>query len=301
MRTAIGIIFILAISSAKAQELRCTVTMNVNGQKVAGIDDRIFQTLKNTVTEFMNQRAWTADQYAPEEKIECNLAITISNLISQDNYEATVAIQSSRPIYQSNYNSPVFSYIDNDWSFGYVENQPIDFNVNTYTSSLSSLLAFYAYMIIGYDLETMGKNGGQKCFQQCETILNNIPSQGSDSKGWKPYDGIRNRYHIINQLMSSRYGSFRNALYEYHYSGLDQFYEKPALARQNVLNALEKLDKIARDNPNATLLTTFTAAKSDELVGIFSQGDMNEKTKALGFLRRIDPVNSSKYDKIIRN
>ena len=101
--------------------------------------------------------------------------------------------------------------------------------------------------------------------------------------------------------MSSRYEIFRTALFEYHYSGLDQFYEKPAVARQNMLNALEKLDKMARDNPNSTLLTTFTTAKSDELVGAFSQAEMTEKTKALGFMRRIDPVNSAKYEKIIRN
>jgi len=301
MRIALLPLLVLLSATGGAQELRCTVTMNVNGQNVAGVDDRIFQTLKNAVTEFMNQRAWTTDLYAPEEKIECNLAITINKITSQDNYEATVAIQSARPIFLSNYNSPLFSYIDNDWAFGYVENQPIDFNVNTFTSSLSSLLAFYAYMVIGYDLESMSKSGGQKCFQLCETIMNNIPSQGPDSKGWKPYDGVRNRYHIINQLMSSRYEIFRTALFEYHYSGLDQFYEKPVLARQNMLNALEKLDKMARDNPNSTLLTTFTTAKSDELVGAFSQAEMTEKTKALGFMRRIDPVNSAKYEKIIRN
>lgn len=301
MKHKVWLAVLLATGStlAQAQELKCTV--NVNGQKINNVDPRVFQTMQNNITEFMNQRAFTTDVFSQEERIECTFLINLDKSPQQDVYEATVTVSASRPVYNSGYSTPMFTYQDNDWVFTYVENQAIEFNINNYSTSLSSLLSFYAYLIIGIDYESFGKAGGAKYFQNCETIMNAIPTQGNESKGWKPFDGIRNRYYIINHLISSKYEGYKRALYEYHFQGLDNFYDNPALARQNILNALDRLDKIARDNPNSTLIATFTQAKTDELIGIFGGADMNEKAKAVNYLRKIDPANSARYDKIIRN
>jgi hypothetical protein len=197
----------------------------------------------------------------------------------------------------------MFNFIDNDWIITYAQNQPLEFNVTQYNSNLTSLLGFYAYVLIGLDYESISKGGGAKYFTMAEQIMNNVPTNAADAKGWRPYDGNanRNRYWLINSLQGSKYDLFKQAIYEFHYAGMDNFYEKPALARANILNALDKLDKIARDNPNNMLLAIFFQAKSDELVNVFSGADMGEKSKALVLLRKVDPSNSSKYDKLVKN
>ncbi|MCW5906407.1 MAG: DUF4835 family protein [Chitinophagales bacterium] len=283
----------------QAQELRCQVT--VNGQRINGVDPAIFDNMQVSLNNFMNTRAWTTDQFGPEERIDCNMFINLEKSPSQDIYEARVTVQSSRPVFNSSYNSPIFNFIDNDWIFTYAMNQQLEFNLTQYNSNLTSLLGFYAYLIIGLDYESMAKGGGAKYFAMAEQIMNNVPTNANDARGWRPFDGIRNRYWIINNLQASKYDGYKQAIYEYHFMGMDNFYEKPALARQNIMNALDKLDKIARDNPNAVLLAVFFQAKSDELLNVFSGADMGEKAKALTVLRRTDPSNASKYDKLVRN
>jgi len=216
-------------------------------------------------------------------------------------YNASIPVQLSRPVFNSSYSSPMFNFIDKDCILTYAQNQPLDFNVNQYQSNLTSILGFYAYVLIGLDYETMSKGGGTKYFTMAEQVLNNVPTNSPDSKGWKPFDSQRNRYWLINSLQASKYEQFRVALYEYHFKGMDNFYEKPALARQNILSALDKLSKIARENPNNMLLAVFFQAKSDEVVNVFSGADMTEKAKALTVLRIADPSNSAKYDKLIKN
>ena len=257
--------------------------------------------MENALNEFMNTRAFTQDVFSPEEKIECSIFILIDNSPAQDVYNASITIQSSRPIFNSSYNSPMFNFIDKDCILTYQQNQSLDFGVTQYNSNLTSILGFYAYLLIGMDYESFGKNGGAKYFALAEQIMNNVPTNAPDAKGWRPFDGTRNRYWLINNMQASKYETFKQVLWDYHYAGMDNFYDKPALARQNIMNALDKLDKIAKDNPNAILLAAFFQAKSDELVGVFSGADMGEKAKALTYLKRIDPSNSTKYDKLVKN
>lgn len=295
----LGAIIVLFSFPASAQELKCQLT--VNAQKITGVDPSVFQTMQTALSEFMNSKSWTNDQFAPEERIECSMFINIDASSAQDVYNASITIQLSRPVFNSSYNSPMFNFIDKDCILTYAQNQPLDFNVNQYASNLTSILGFYAYTLIGLDYESLSKGGGTKYFTQAEQIMNNVPTNAPDSKGWKPFDGQRNRYWLINNLQASKYDLFRQALYEYHFLGMDNFYDKPAVARLNVMNALDKLDKIARDNPNCILLSIFFQAKSDELVNVFSGADMGEKSKALTVLRRVDPSNSTKYDKLVKN
>ncbi len=287
-----------------AQELRCQVT--VNGQRINGVDPIIFTTLQTQLNDFINQRVWTTDQFSPEEKIECTLFLNIAESPSQDNYKASATIQASRPVFNSSYNSTTFNYIDNSWNFTYVQNAPLEFNANQYTSNIVSLVSFYVYTIIGLDYESIAKGGGAKYFSSAEQIMNSTTNALSSGDGqiigWRSFDGQinRNRYQLNNSLLSSKYETFRQAIYEYHHLGMDNFYDKPTLARQNILNALDKLDKIARDNPNNILLAVFFQAKSDELLNVFSGAEMGEKVKALSLLRRADASNAAKYDKLMK-
>lgn len=296
-------IILLTFTSSDAQELKCQV--QINAQKINGVDQRVFQSMQTAVNEFMNTRVWTQDVFSPEEKIDCNFFVNLETNPSQDVYTATITVQSSRPSYNSTYNSPVLNFKDADFVFTYTENTPLEFNVNQYNSNLTSVLGYYAYLIIALDYETMSKGGGAKYFTTVETITNLVPQNASDAKGWKPFDGgaisgNRNRYNIINSLQGGKYEGFKQALYEYHFKGMDNFYENPTAARQSVLNALDKLDKTFRDNPNNVLITLLMQAKSDELIGIFSGAEQGDKIKAVTVLKRIDPSNASKYDKIIR-
>ncbi|MCS6935557.1 MAG: DUF4835 family protein [Chitinophagales bacterium] len=295
------LVLLTGLLDVSAQELKCNVT--VNGQRINGVDPSVFTTMQSQIMEFMNSRAWTTDQFGPEERIECSFFINLTQSPSQDVYKASVTIQSSRPVFNTNYNSPMLNYIDNEWTFTYVQNQPLEFNVTQYNNNLTSLLGFYAYIIIGLDYESMAKGGGTKWFNMAEQIMNNIPTNSPEAYGWRPPDGQvnRNRYWLINNLQASKYEAFKQAIYEYHFMGLDNMYEKPALARQNILNSLNHIEKISKDNPNGILLAVFFQAKADELINIFSGAEMDIKTKAVSILRRIDPSNASRYDKIIRS
>ena len=294
-------VFFLFYLSTSAHELRCQLT--VNAQKISGVDPSVFTTMQTALNEFMNNKVWTTDNFGAEERIECSIFIQIEKSTEQDVYQAKVTIQSGRPVFNSSYNSPLFNFIDNEWIITYAQNQPLDFNINQYNSNLTSLLGFYTYVLIGLDYATMSKNGGDKYFAMAEQIMNNVPSNNPDTKSWTPFYGSanRNRYSLINSLMGSKYAGFRDALYQYQFQGMDNFYDRPALARQNIMGALEKLDKIATDNPNNILLAIFFQAKSDELVNVFSGADGSEKSAAMIILKRIDPSNSNKYDKLMRN
>lgn len=300
----IGVVIALFFAlSINAQELKCKVT--VNAAKISGVEPRIFKTLENSLNEFMNQRVWTTDVFAQEERIECNIFLAIDKVRAQDQYSATITVQSMRPAFNSAYNSQVLNFKDGDFDFTYIENSPLDFNINSFNSNLTSVMAYWAYMIIGIDYETMAKGGGAKYFTLAETIMNNVPQNNPESRGWKPFDqnpitGNRNRYQYTFSLMSSKYDVYKTALYEYHREGMDYFYEKPEAARIAIFKALEKLEKVFSSNPNNVLITSFMLAKSDELSEIYAGAPQVEKIKAVAIIKKLDPSNGPKYDKILR-
>jgi hypothetical protein len=290
--------FALLCSGLSAQELKCRV--QVNGQKITEVDPAVITQMERDLNDFMNSKAWTSEVFGPQEKIDCNFFLILSGNPSQDVYTAELTVQSSRPVINSSYNSTLLNYLDKDIRFTYVQNQPILFESNQYISNLSSVLGFYAYLLIGLDYESMGKNGGTKYFEAAERVMQLVPTNNDEAKGWRPFDGVRNRYWFINNLLNSKYEDYRKSIFEYHFTGLDNFYDKPDFARQSVFNALKKLEAIARDNPNNILLVAFMTAKADELIGIFSGASPSEKTQAVNLLKKLDPTNAPKYDKIIK-
>lgn len=292
---------LLVTNTTLAQELKCDV--QVNAEKVQNVNPQVFKTFEKTVNEFMNNRSWTDAQFAPEERIECSMLINITEEVSTGTYKANVTIQSSRPVYNSGYNTVMLNYVDKDWVFDYTQYQSIEFNKNTFLSNLSSMLAYWSYMIIGLDYDSFSKMGGSPYFSQAQTIVNNVPSNlsGGKSKGWKPFDSDQNRYWFVEHMQNNKFKAIRNVYYQYHRKGLDLMYDDAKKGRDNILNTLKSLESMAKSYPNNMLLQLFFMAKSDELVGVFSEAPAPKKAAAVQLLYRIDPNNANKYSKMMKN
>lgn len=291
------VLFGLAPAGSYAQELNCKVV--VNSDRVERSDKGIFRDMEIAFSEFLNNRRWTNDAFQNEERIKCNFNITIDEMPSISSFRATVQIQSARPVYNSNYESIVFNFADRDWSFDYVESAPLDFNPNSFTTNLTSMLAYYANIVIGLDYDTFGELSGTPFFQQANNIVTNAAP--SNRPGWTSLENLRNRYYLVENLLNQRMISIRRAMYMYHRMGLDIFIDKPEEAQQNVLNTLKVIQQVRETDPNSILVVAFLDAKTDELINIFSTAPIQMKRDAYNLLVEIDPSKRDKYSRIISN
>ena len=295
------ILFLLLVfctaSVLQAQELKCSVT--VNATQIQTSDRGIFKELKNAVEQFMNTRKWTGDTYKAHEKINCNFLITISKMPSIGTFVASVQVQSARQIYNSNYSSLLFNFADRDWEFEYVESIQFEYNDNGFTSNLTSMLAFYAYLIIGLDYDSFSELGGTPYFQRALTVVNN--AQQSNYPGWQSVGSNRNRYWLVENLNNPQMTDLRKAIYAYHREALDTFEKNPDQSRSTILKGLKDIKKIRDINPNAILVISFFDAKGKELANIFSDGNIQIRREAYDIITAIDPTNRSTYEKIIQN
>ncbi len=282
--------------TTQAQELNATV--NVEAIKLQTADSKIFKTFENDVREFLNGRKWTDDSFKPEERIECNFQFTITEELSSNRFRAQVSIQSSRPVFKSAYESMMFNHNDKLVEFEYVEYQPIDYNDNTFTNDLGSILAYYAYVIIAYDYDSFAKNGGTPYWTKAQTVVNN--AQNSQIKGWQAFDGTRNRYWLVENLLDSRHRAMRTAFYNYHRLGLDMMQESVGGGRSSVKSAIKAIEGVHNDIPNSMAVDVFLMAKKDEVIGIFGDGKVapTEKMLVLNSMSKMDPSNASQYSKI---
>lgn len=285
-------LFLLSGSLATAQ-LNCTVT--VNSETIANANPQTFKTLQKAISEFVNKTDWTGSPYKQHERINCSMYITL-NSYNADQYTATIQVQSARPIYNSTYSSPVLNINDKDFSFRYVEFQQMVFNPADFDSNLISVLAFYCYMIIGADGDTFSPKGGDAWLEVAQQIAS--VAQQSNYKGWQQSDGNQNRFFLINDMMSSTFEPFRDAMYQYHFEGLDKMADDPKNAKQNVANALQTLSQLHSVRPNSYLSRVFFDAKSDEIVSIFSGGPNVSISEVVDNLNRISPLNSNKWSQI---
>jgi hypothetical protein len=269
--------------------------VTVNADKVVNANNQIFKTLEKSLNDFVNTTDWTGQAYKQNEKINCSMFITVSAFDSNQ-FTATIQVQSARPIFNSSYSSPVLNYNDKDFNFSYVEFQNLTYNPTSFDSNLVSVLAFYSYMIIGMDADTFAPLGGSKYLEMAEDV-SNIALQGG-YKGWSQADGNQNRYFLINDMLSNTFKPFRDALYEYHYSGLDLMHKDLKLAKDNMKKSLAILGKIYQIRPNAFLTRVFFDAKSDEIISVFSGGPSIMIADLVDNLNKISPMNSSKWAKI---
>jgi len=280
-----------------SQELKCNV--QVVAEQIQGTNKKIFETLQKAMYEFMNNRNWTNHMFTNEERIECNMLFNIKENTGTD-FKGTLQVQARRPVFNSSYNTVLLNYMDQNIEFTYVEFEPLDFSETSFTSNLTSLLAYYAYIIVGLDYDSYAYNGGLDYLHKAETVVNN--AQGTAEKGWKAYDATSNksRYWLIQNLLDEKYRPVTEFIYKYHRQGLDMMAEKPTEGRDEIAEDLKLLQQVYRNKPDPYmhLMQVVFDAKSDEFVNIFSESFPEEKTRVLAILKEIDPANSTKYQRI---
>jgi hypothetical protein len=281
---------------SSAQEINCRV--QVNADQVQTSDRSVFKDMETAFSQFINSRQWTDDNYESIEKINVNMIITLQNPKTIGIYDATVQIQSARPVYNSNYESILLNFADRDWQFDYIESQPLQYNDNSYQSNLTSILAYYSYMILGLDYDSYGELGGTEYFQKASSIVNN--AQQANRPGWNTLGSTRNRYWLSENLNNQQMLPLRKGLYKYHRLALDTFEKDPENSRKLILEVLKELKKIKSAFPNSIFAITFLDSKKDELINIFSEGNIQIRREAYDILASIDPSKSSDYEKIIK-
>lgn len=290
---------LLSGAGARAQELQANVAVIAN-RLPSTIDHKQFQTLQTALYNFINGRQWSNETFKTEEKIVCNFLINISAASDNNTYSATLTVQAGRPIYNTSYQSPLINFQDESFTFRYVEYQNLDFNDNRvagsepYAANLTAEIAYYAYMILGLDFDTFSLRGGDPYFQKAMNIVNNAP-EGSNITGWKPFDGIFNRYWLVENLTNSKYNLVHDAYYNYYRLGLDQIYDKEADGRAAILNALNMLNTVNAENPRLMIMQFFFQGKANELSHIFQKSPADEKARALDLLTKLDVSNINKY------
>ncbi len=287
--------FYLSITSF-SQELNCKVT--IVSDQVQGTDKRIFDVLKTSIFEFMNNRKWTNDVFKNEERIDCTLFINILSR-SSDDITGTIQVQASRPVFKSSYITNLLNFKDEDFQIKYVENQPLDFAENAHLSNLTSILAYYANLIIGIDYDSFSLKGGTPYLQKAFAIVNN--AQGTSEKGWKAFDGDQNRYWLINNMLDAPYIGIREAMYTYHLKGLDEMVANKEAGRTAIIESFETLKKVHQVRPLSFNMKVFFNAKYEEIINIFKIAFPDEKAKVMQILELIDPTNSNKYQTIMND
>jgi hypothetical protein len=255
--------------------------------------------MKTAIQQFLNTRKWTNDAFQTHEKINCSFLININEMPSIGIFSASVQIQSARPVYNTNYTSLLLNFADRDWEFEYIESQPLEYNDNTYITNLTSMLAFYAYLVIGMDYDSFSDLGGTPYFQKALNVVNN--AQSANRPGWQALGGNRNRYWIIENLLNPQMVDIRKTQYTYHRLGLDTFDKTPDQSRLVILKGLKDVKRVRDINPNAILVISFFDAKSKELANIFSDGNLSVRREAYDLIVTMDPSNRTTYEKIIKN
>jgi hypothetical protein len=280
-----------------SQELKCNI--QITSEQVQGTNKKVFETLQQALNDFMNNRNWTNNVYSNEERIECNMLFNITDYVGSE-FKGTLQIQSRRPVFNSSYNTVMLNYFDQNIQFTYVEFESLEFNETSFTSNLTSLLAYYAYIIIGLDYDSYTSKGGSEFFKKAETIVNN--AQNATQKGWKPYETTnnKNRYWLTQNILDEKYSMVREFSYRYHRLGLDRLAEKINEGRDEIAESFKLLQQVYRQRPDPYmhLMQTVYDAKSDEWVNLFSESFPEEKTRVVQILKEIDPANISKYQKL---
>lgn len=288
-----GLIFSLFMG-AQSQEFRCNIS--VSAERIQAANKNLFYTMQSDMYEFLNNRRWTEHKYTMEERIECNMFIRLDEQVSADEFKGSIQIQVKRPIFNSTYESTLLNIKDNDFQCRYVEFQPLEFNETSNRDNLTNILAFYAYIILGFDYDSFTLEGGTPYFEKAMAIVNN--SQNAREKGWKSFESERNRYWLVENILNRSYSGMRSCIYNYHRQGLDLMAERAEEGRSNIAESLRSVQQVFRRRPSTYILQIFFDAKSDELVNIFSKSYPDERNRVMAILNEVDPSNGSKYQKI---
>jgi hypothetical protein len=281
------------IQQVHAQDLNARV--QILSPKIQSANKRVLDVLQTTISNFLNSRKWSSDEFKPQERIDCTWIITITDWDgSSPNFKAEAQLLASRPVYNTAYNSTLINITDKDFDFYYAEGQAVEFTEQNYFGNLSSLLAFYANVVVGLDYDSFSKLGGTPYFIKAQNIVSN--AQNASYLGWKGFENLRNRYWLIENLNNKSFLPIREGYYTYHRLGLDELAENPSTGRNTVLNLLPELQKADRLKQGAMLTQLFFTAKADELVNTLLGATNSDKVKAYQLLIQLDPANASKYE-----
>lgn len=282
-----------------AQELRARVTINTS--RVGNtVSKNVFETLRASLNDFINNRKWSNDNFKVNEKIDCSFFLNVESTGDPDVYKGSLTIQSARPVFNSTYLTPVVFFQDNDLVFKYAEFQQLTFSETRVSGSdalaanLTATLAYWINIILGFDYSSFSPGGGNLYFQKAQNIVNNAP-EGRGINGWKAFDGVRNRYWLAENLLNSRYNLFHDVVYTYYRKGLDMMYENENQGRAQIISALNLLNTFNTDNANTMVLPFFFQGKTQEFIGLFSKASPQEKQRAKELLQKLDVSNAGKY------
>ncbi len=296
----LGILFIfLASFSSSGQELNCQVSIITDARlEITSVEKEIFEQLKQTIYDMMNTTQWTKDKFKIEERINCTIQLQINSIPTPGTYSGSLQVQSSRPAFNSSYNSTLFNFQDDDITFSYSRNAVLIYAPNQFRDNLTSILAFYAYFVIGMDYDSFSLKGGSPYFNEAQQIVSN--AQSSNAPGWKSNEaGKRNRFYLVDNILHQLFEPLRECNYDYHRNGVDKLYDDKVVARKAMFDALNKLNKVVATRPNSINLLNFVQAKLVELNNLYADAEIKDKTDVVNLLKKLDPANASKYQEIL--
>lgn len=278
-----------------AQEFNISVTINT--KQVAGTDQRVYEALREGITNFMNNRMWTQIKFEEQERIEGTMVIVIKEK-EGNHFSGELNMGLRRPVYKSSYNTPLLNYVDDNFDFTYIEGETLEFSANSYTSNLVSMLAFYGYYCLGLYFDTFMLYGGDDMYNAAENVVTH--AQNSSEAGWKAFDSYRNRYWLLENFTNSAYRPLRQYMYEYHRLGLDVMGNgKVDDGRTAMTKSLDYVKTVYSSKSNLYFLQILNDTKRDEWKNVYSVGPQQERTKAVNILREIDPTHSEEYEALL--
>ncbi len=285
--------------ASMAQELNCRVSISidqiqVNEQRGA---TQIYGELQNVVQEFLNNRRWTNDNFLPEEKINCSLALIITKALANGEYEANARFQVIRPVYGTAYETVLLNYVDKSFKFKYLSGSPLYYNDNNYTDNLTQMLAFYAYIALAFDYDSFAKFGGNNFAQKAYNVVNIAQSAGGS---WVSSSDIRSRYWLAENLINQQLQGVREGFYAYHRLGLDVLSTNAAETKKQITTFLNTLKQVNSTRPGQLIMRLFFEAKAQELTNIFNDSPIDERKKISALLVSLDPTNSELYRKLAK-
>ena len=290
-----SLFFSIILINSHAQELNCQVIINTS-QIQGSANKQIFDQLQKSIFDFVNNRKWSNDIFGSQEKINCTFQIIINKSLGSDEYSASIQVESARPIYKSAYSSTIFNFQDDDFQFKFQQFSQLEFNENTFQNNLTSVLAYYAYVVLANDYDSFSPLGGTQYWQKAQQIVNN--AQSANESGWVSSQSQRNRYWLVENTLQQVFKGLRDCMYEYNKNGLDIMFEKTDEGRAAILKSLDLLMPVYKSRPASFNMQLFFNAKADELVNIFKGASPEEKTKIMELLSTLDPSRTNKYSKI---
>ena len=302
MKKKLILVFILSFVTTHfySQELNCQVTIVADAKlELTTVDQDIIAQLKQTITDMMNNTQWTKDKFKVEERINCVLQLQIKEKPSTGSYSGSLQVQSTRPAFNSTYNTPLLNFLDENITFSFSRNALLIYAPNQFRDNLTSILAFYAYYIIGMDYDSFSLKGGTAYFNEAQQIVS--LAQSSGASGWKSNEtNKKNRFWLVDNVLHQLFEPLRECNFLYHRKGVDKLYEDKVAARKQMFDALAKLNTVTQSRPNAINLINFVQAKRIEIKELASDSEQKDKTDIVNLMKKIDPSNASKYEEILQ-